>query len=271
MRGDRRVPSASLAFARLAILMLAGVALAACAVRATADRAGGAGEAAPSAVRGGGDARTGGGEAASEQAYPGARSYSGTYSCDGCVERRLTVTIFADGSHRLRELPAAGQPIHEQGRWSVPADAPDRIVLESSDGTRVLRRSAPDELTIVDPEGRELHGLIGGVLVRMPAVDPLSVSQRLVGVYRRVGAQRILVDCATGRSFPVRAHAALDAAWTALAPHEDETVLVVVRAHRAGSASRVADAGGEAIVVDAFERATRNGRCEGEATQSSGR
>ncbi len=271
MRGDRRVRSAPQAFARLAIPVLAGVALAACAVRAPSDRAGDAGETAPSAVPGGADARTDGGEAAAAQAYPGARSYSGTYSCDGCVERRLTVTIFADGSHRLRELPAGGQPIDEQGRWSVPADTPDRIVLESPDGIRVLRRSAPDELTIVDPEGRELHGLVGGVLVRLPAVDPLPVSQRLVGVYRRVGAQRILVDCATGRSLPVRAHAALDAAWTELAPREDETVLVVVRAHRAGAAPQVADAGGEAIVVDAFERATRNGRCDGEAAQSSSR
>ncbi len=209
-------------------------------------------------------------EASSAEPYPGARSYSGTYSCEGCIERRLTVTIFADGSYRLREVPAVGLAIHEQGRWSASSADPDRIVLESSQGMRVLRRSAPDELTLVDPEGRELHGLIGGVLARLPEVDPLRFSERFVGMYRRAGVQRALVDCATGATLPViesgdsrnSPQSALDAAWAELAPRDDETVLVVVRAHRVALPLRDAGTGGEAIVVDAFERATRNGRCD---------
>ncbi len=193
----------------------------------------------------------------------GARTYSGTYSCDGCVERRITVTVFADGSYRLREAPAQGDPVNEEGRWRVDLLAPDRLVLETAGGARVMQRSAPDELTLVDPEGRELHGLIGGVLRRSARVDPLPVSVRLVGSYRSGDAGAVFVDCASGETLAVlpglagSAQAALDAAWRELSPRGGETVLVVVRAHR------VAEAAPEAIVVDSFERATRDGRCNG--------
>lgn len=282
---------------RLAAFALFCFALAACRtpgsdVSRPLGPAGGTGEAAlPAAGTGRGQA----GEAPPAERYPGARSYSGLYSCDGCIERRLTVTIFADGSYRLREVPVVGQAVDEQGRWSSPSADPDRIVLESSGGMRLLRRTAPDELTLVDPEGRELHGLVGGVLIRLPEVDPLTVSERFVGLYRRAGAQRALVDCATGATLPVveraagrnaanRARAdgaaaaspvdgragesrdspqaALDAAWAELAPRDDETVLVTVRAHRVAMPLRADGAIGEAIVLDAFERATRNGRCD---------
>ncbi|HEY0878340.1 MAG TPA: hypothetical protein VGE10_07780 [Zeimonas sp.] len=204
-----------------------------------------------------------------EEALHGARTYAGTYSCDGCVERRLTVTIFADGRYRLREVAGHGAPNQEHGRWSAAPTAPERLVLESAGGARVLRRTAPDELTIVDHEGRELHGLIGGVLLRLPDVDPLPEPERLVGTYHPTGTRRVLVDCASGNALPVlagvgdSAQAALDQAWSELAPHDDESVLVVVHVHRVALDTGAAAAGREAIVVDAFERATRNARCGG--------
>ncbi|MDT3679740.1 MAG: hypothetical protein ROZ64_13015 [Burkholderiaceae bacterium] len=212
--------------------------------------------------------------------HPGARSYSGAYSCDGCLQRTITVTVFPDGSYRLREVPARGEPVLEQGRWHAPPQAPDRLVLEAAGGARVLRRTAPDVLILVDPEGRELRGLVGGVLTRSPTVDPIPDSRRLVGLYRQRDGLRVLVDCGSGAALrltagaPGSAQAALDAAWNELAARDDETVLVAVHAHElapdgvsAGAAVGVA-AGAAAdavptIVVDAFERATRNGRCAG--------
>lgn len=288
MRGDAGLRTALRGVLHLPALALACLVLSACVTSGSA--ASGSEPASP-----GGAPRAQAGEASHAELYPGARSYSGAYSCAGCIERRLTVTIFADGSYRLREIPAVGQAIDEQGRWSAVSTNPDRIVLESAGGIRVMRRSAPDELTLVDPEGRELHGLIGGALARLPQVDPLQVSERIVGVYRRAGEQRVLVDCATGTTLPVVERAAsrdgakdaaadgaatpanerpagdsrhsplaaLDAAWMELAPRDDETVLAVLHAHRVTLPLRAAGSGGEAIVVDAFERATRNGRCDG--------
>ena len=206
-----------------------------------------------------------------------ARSYAGTYSCDGCLQRAITVTVFPDGSYRLREVPTRGEPVMEQGRWHASPQAPDRLVLEAAGGERVLRRAAPDVLILVDPEGRELRGLVGGVLARLPTVDPIPASRRLVGVYRVRDGQRVLVDCESGATLrlsagaPGSAQAALDAAWHELAPRDDETVLVALHAHEvapqagasAGAAVRAPAGAAPGIVVDAFERATRNGRCPG--------
>lgn len=276
---------------RCALVLAVAALLAACAVPRPAAQASAEPAAAPQAPS---DARA----LAADRAYPGARTYSGVYSCAGCDARRLTVTIFADGTYRLREEAvgavspdARGVPsgpptgtagsVNEQGSWQVPAEAPERIVLESAAGLRAFRRSAPDALTIVDHEGRELHGLDGATLSRSPHVDPLAVAERLVGFYGYQAGQRVFIDCASGRRFPMQAEAgnaaqrALDSAVAALAPQADETVLTVVHAHRvpaaaAGGAGVAATAGGtragtaatEALVVDAFERATRNGSCE---------
>jgi len=218
--------------------------------------------------------------------HPGARSYSGAYSCEGCVQRAITVTVFPDGSYRLREVPTRGEPVLELGRWHASPQAPDQLLLESASGARVFRREAPDRLILVDPEGRELRGLVGDVLTRSVTVDPIPDSRRRVGLYRMRDGLRVLVDCESGAALrliagaPGSAQAALDAAWDELAPSDDETVLVAVHAHEvvpdagvsAGAAVRamtgvVTDASAgvagasPAFVVDAFERATRNGRC----------
>lgn len=207
--------------------------------------------------------------------HPGARTYAGAYSCDGCLQRTITLTVFADGSYRLREVPTRGDPVLEQGRWHVPPQAADRLVLESAGGnesaggTRVFRRAAPDALILVDPEGRELRGLVGGVLARLPAVDPIPASRQRVGLYGRRDGRRVLVDCESGSTLrmiagaPGSAQAALDAAWTALAPLYNETVLVVVHAHEVAPEGGVASGAAPALVIDAFERATRDGRCAG--------
>jgi len=255
LRGDGALVSAM----HLAGIAATCLAVAACAAATPPERGAAAG-----GTRGAPGASV---AAARDAATAGARTYSGTYSCEGCIERTLTVTIFADGSYRLREVPARGEPLQEQGRWNAPREAPGRLVLESAAGERVLQRTAPDSLTIVDPQGRELHGLVGGVLARSASVDPLPVSRRLAGLYRSGGGQHLLVDCASGDTLavlagpPGSAQAALEAAWSELAPRDEENVLVIVRAHRAAPQAGMPAGAREAIVVDAFERAMRNG-CE---------
>ena len=222
-------------------------------------------------------------EAAARAVYAGARTYAGTLLCAGCPARRLTLTIFPDGTFRLLEADQEGARIrivHDIGRWSTSADGADTIVLQGdTEGARRLRRVAPDGLAIVDDEGREIRGLGDATLARVPQVDPLSGPLRLVGSYLREHGQALFVDCLTGRRLPVieaapasgspqAAHrlaasrVALDQAQRAISDSPGDPVLAVVRGYLVPQAGAPEGSGAEALVVAGFERAMRGGRCD---------
>lgn len=222
-------------------------------------------------------------EAAARVVYAGARTYSGALLCADCPARRLTLTIFPDGTFRMLEADEQGaglRVVHDVGRWSASADAADTIVLHGdTQGTRLLRRVAPDGLAIVDNEGREIRGLGNATLSRAPQVDPLPGPLRLVGHYLREDGQPVFVDCLTGRRLPVvgaapasgapqaarqlaAARAALEDAQQAIGDSPGTPVLAVVRGYLVPQAGPTGGSGGEALVVAAFERAMRAGRCE---------
>lgn len=222
-------------------------------------------------------------EAAARVVYAGARTYSGTLLCVGCPARRLTLTIFPDGTFRMLEADEDGagmRIVHDFGRWSASVDAADTIVLHGdTEGARLLRRVAPDGLAIVDNEGREIRGLGNATLSRAPQVDPLPGPLRLVGSYLREDGKPVFVDCLTRRRLPVveavpasgapqaarqlaAARAALDDAQQAIGNSPGEPVLAVVRGYLVPQAAPPGGSGGEALVVATFERAMRAGRCE---------
>lgn len=217
--------------------------------------------------------------AAAARTYVGARTYAGTLACAGCPERRLTLTVFADGSYRMRKTDAAAE-VHEMGRWLALPESADTIALHGdSEGATLLRRVVPDGLAIVDHEGREIRGLDNATLVRAPQVDPLIGPLRLAGRYRREGADRVFVECVTGRRMPVvggapasgapqamrlleSARAALDAAHQAVILAPGDAVLAIVHGYVVPLAAQAAAPGKEGLVVVSFERAMRDGRCE---------
>lgn len=222
-------------------------------------------------------------EALARAAYAGARTYSGVLPCAGCPPRRLTLTIFPDGTFRMLQADEGGagtRVVHDIGRWSASADAADTIVLRAdTEGARQLRRVVPDGLAIVDNEGRAIRGLEHATLSRAPQVDPLPGPLRLAGSYRHEEGQAVFVDCLTGRRLPVveaapasgtpqaarqlaAARTALDEAQRAIGDSPGTPVLAVVRGYLVPQAPPPGGPGGEALVVAAFERATRAGRCE---------
>lgn len=227
-----------------------------------------------------------------EQAYAGARSYGGTLSCAGCADRSLTLTVFADGTFRLREIEGASlsaaaaaagvaaagaagsgaagsgpaplrRPAFDAGRWSTAPDGADLLVLHgAATGSRLLRRAVPDGLTVLDHEGREIRGLSGTTLARLPKVDPLAGPMRLAGLYSRPGGQAAFDDCATGRRLALAlggSDPALDAAYLAMRRAPDETVLAVVDGY---FVPRPAGQVREELRVTAFVRAMRAARCD---------
>ncbi len=220
---------------------------------------------------------------AAAAAYAGARTYSGAVFCAGCPERRLTLTIFPDGTFRMLQAGQAGAGLavlHDFGRWSVSPDAPGMIALHGdAEGARLLRRVVPDGLAIVDNEGREIRGLGDAALARAPRVDPLPGPLRLAGSYTRDGERAVFTECLTGRRLPVvsgepasgsaqarrwlaEARSALDRAYDAMGGPAAGPVFAVVRGYLVPRIAQPGDPEREALVVVAFERAARSGRCE---------
>lgn len=221
--------------------------------------------------------------AAVAAAYAGARSYSGVLSCAGCVQQRLTLTIFADGTFRLLQVDGAGSAArgrYDIGRWTTSTETPDTVALYGdTEGARLFRRVLPDGLAVVDNEGREIRGLDSATLARAPGIDPLAGPLRLVGRYRLEGQQPVFVECLTGRRMPVVAGApasgsppaarmlagaqsALDAAHRAISLTPEEPVLAIVQAYLVPRVAQPDAPEKEALVVAAFERAMRDARCE---------
>jgi len=216
--------------------------------------------------------------AAAAPAYAGARTYSGMRQCPGCAAERLTLTIFADGTFRTRW---SGEAVRvDMGRWARSTEAPDTLVLRGgAEGVRRFRRVVPDGLAFVDDQQRAPGRLDAGTLSRAPQVDPLPGPIRLAGHYRREAGEPVFVECSTGRSMPVvpgtpasgapqdarafvAAQSALDAAHRAVSLSQEDPVLAVVRAYLVPHVAQAGRSGGEAVVVAAFERAMRDGRCE---------
>lgn len=207
-------------------------------------------------------------------AYAGARTYTGVLACPGCEEQRITLTIFADGTFRMRQLGAAA--VYDIGRWSRSPEAADMLILQGdTEGARMLRRVAPDALVIVDNEGRALRGAAEASLSRAAQVDPLGGPLRLVGHYHREGHDPVFVECLTGQRMPVvtgvaasatrqptAAQSALDAAHHAVSRAPVDPVLAIVRGYLLPRLARSDSPGKEALVVTGFERAMRDGRCE---------
>ncbi|MBX3590559.1 MAG: copper resistance protein NlpE N-terminal domain-containing protein [Burkholderiaceae bacterium] len=222
-------------------------------------------------------------EVAASAAYAGARTYSGTLFCAGCAERRLTLTIFPDGTFRMLQTGDEGtgmRVVYDMGRWSTSEAAADTIALHGdTEGARLFRRVVPDGLAIVDNEGREIRGLGNATLSRAPQVDPLSGPLRLAGSYLYEGGQPVFVECLTGRRLPVTdavpasgaplaarwlaaARSALDDAHRAVSDSPADPVLAIVRGYLVPRAAQAGSPEKEALVVVGFERAMRAGRCE---------
>src|SRR5262249_6166835 len=111
-----------------------------------------------------------------------ARTYSGG---------RLTVTLLPDGTFRLRDSRAGGEPTLDLGQWSREVDGGVRLVLRGAGPPRVFREAASDRL--IGKDGLELS--------RLAAVDPIDGRYRMSGLYRDTQNGGVFSECQTGRTY----------------------------------------------------------------------
>jgi len=128
----------------------------------------------------------------------------------------LTVTLFPDGTFRLREQRAgASEPVLDLGQWTQEVDGGVRLVLR---GGLVARRA------FRQADGGRLIADDGTELTQAAAVDSIDGRFRLEGLYRDAQDGGLFAECFTGRTYSVAPKGAepdLEHAWVEAAPSRD--------------------------------------------------
>jgi len=159
----------------------------------------------------------------------------------------LTLTLFPDGTYRLREKSADSDEARlELGQWTQVVDGGVRLALRGNDNARRLFRQVGDGKLVA--EG-------GTELARAAAPDPLDGKFRLSGMYRDAQDGGVFAACLAGRTYAVAGGGAepdLEKAWVAATPSRDASLFVEI-------VGRFTEPG--LIAVDEFLSLRRDGAC----------
>jgi len=165
-----------------------------------------------------------------------AMTFSGLLPCADCADEELVITLFPDGSFRLRstffgeEAGAEAAVFYDLGRWTRE---PDEVLrLDSSAGAaRVFRLQSRDSLVVLDAESPASPGVNAPALILRALVDPVAGPMPLRGLYTYLADAAVFEECQTGRRFPViidGAHLELERAYLENRPAPGEPLLVTL-------------------------------------------
>lgn len=128
----------------------------------------------------------------------------------------LTVTLFPDGTFRLRETrEGSTEPALDLGQWSQEVDGGVRLILRGNLVARRAFREANDNRLIADN---------GAELVQTATPDRIDGRFQLEGLYRDAQDGGLFTECFTGRTYgvaPSGAEPELEHAWVQAAPSRD--------------------------------------------------
>ena len=149
-------------------------------------------------------------------------TYAGTSACTDCAGQEMVITLFADGSFRMRTraLPAPQDgeaTLYDTGHWG--RDDAGRLVLNG--GREAPMLFAPTRgggLRPLDNLGRPMDERRQPALQRQAEVQWLEGPMRLRGLFKTQDDTSLLTECRTGRRWPVLVegqHLALQRAYLA--------------------------------------------------------
>lgn len=167
----------------------------------------------------------------------------------------LTVTLFPDGTFRLREKrDGSAEPLLDLGQWAQEVEGGVRLVLRGGDNSRrSFREIGVGKL--VDDNGTEL------LLAEKP--DPIDGRFRLSGMYRDAQDGGLFAACLVGRTYgvaPGGGEPDLEKAWVNMTPSREASLYVEI----IGSFD-----GNNSISVDRFISVRRDGACPSLSTRGS--
>lgn len=172
-------------------------------------------------------------------------SWQGEMACPGCAERWVTLTLFPDGTYRLRERYTARRGVaqtdfHDRGRWAMSPRLPDHFQLTGANAQPLLFKHRDDgSLRLQATDGGDIRSIRDYVLKPLSTPDPISESMLLLGLVTWTGAEGLRYqECLTGVSWPVAPgpqHEALRRQLAALPPErQSRPVPASLFAHFAG-------------------------------------
>lgn len=202
-------------------------------------------------------------------------SYRGDIPCADCPGQQLTLTLFADGSYRLRRIyreAGAGRDaaFHDIGRWArAQDDGANRLRLAGdSDAPQYLRIIGADTLRLLDTAGRNIDSPLNYDLRRLPQADPLPGPMVLRGLYQYMADAAVLQECRSGNRYPVlitRDHLALERAYLAAQPAPGAPMFAVIEGRFVLQAPEPGMAPREHIIVERFLTLRPGASCAAEA------
>lgn len=167
----------------------------------------------------------------------------------------LTVTLFPDGTFRLREKrDGSAEPVLDLGEWAQEVEGGIRLVLRGGAGNRrAFREIGTDKLVADD----------GSELVQAATPDPIDGRFRLSGMYRDAQDGGLFAPCLVGRIYgvaPGGAEPDLEKAWVDATPSRETSLYVEI----IGSFDN-----NNSVTVDRFLGLKRGGACPALASRGS--
>jgi heat shock protein HslJ len=167
----------------------------------------------------------------------------------------LTVTLFPDGTFRLREKrDGSSDPVLDLGEWAQEVEGGVRLVLRGGAGSRrAFREIGTDKLVADD----------GSELLQTATPDPIDDRFRLSGMYRDAQDGGLFVPCLVGRTYgvaPGGAEPDLEKAWVDATPSRDTSLYVEIVGRFDSNNS---------VTVDRFLGLKRGGTCPALASRGS--
>ena len=200
-------------------------------------------------------------------------TYAGTSPCTDCVAQEMVITLFAEGSFRMRAralpAPQGGEAtLYDTGRWG--RDDAGRLVLRG--GREAPMLFAPTRgggLRPLDNLGRAIDERRQPTLQRQAEVQWLGGPIRLRGLFKTLDDTSLLTECRTGRRWPVLVegqHLALQRAYLVhRAQGGGESVLAAFSGSFVQREPRPGLPPQEFIRVESFERLWSGETCAADA------
>jgi copper homeostasis protein (lipoprotein) len=197
-------------------------------------------------------------------------TYSGNLPCADCTGQNVVITLFADGTFRLRwtrlgSTEEQREESYDLGKWYRPQDDGDRLALWGKQGLREFHVLEEDRLLVMGETATPADSASKRVLVRADEVDFIEGPMHLRGTYVTIKDEGGFTECLTEKRFPVAKewdHFALDAAYLAESPEVGEPILMTLEGRFVWREVEESSTPKEHLLVEHFDRAWPNERCD---------